>query len=48
VLHTTRIPLSAFQQANPDLDVNHLNGIAVLANVTSSGHLFIDDVEFTQ
>lgn len=48
VLHTTRIPLAAFAAANPALDLDRLNGVGIRADITASGHLFLDDVEFTQ
>ena len=48
VLHTTRIPLAAFEAANPALDLDRLNGVGIRADITASGHLFLDDVEFTQ
>jgi acetyl esterase/lipase len=48
VLHTTRIPLSAFEAANPAIDLDHLTGVGFRADLSPSGRLFVDDVEFTQ
>ncbi|MFT5457896.1 MAG: hypothetical protein ACI9K2_004399 [Myxococcota bacterium] len=48
VLHTTRIPLEAFTDANPAFDPAHILGVGIRGDISPSGHLFVDDVEFTQ
>jgi dienelactone hydrolase len=47
VLSTTRIPLSAFQEANPELDLRDLAFVALVFDQRPSGDLRVDDIEFT-
>lgn len=48
VLRTTRIPLSAFESANPAINLSNLNFVGWTPDQTASGELAFDDVEFTQ
>lgn len=48
VFRTTRIPLSAFRAVNDDVDFSDIRTVRLLLNSQFSGHLLVDDVEFSQ
>ncbi|QDU67642.1 hypothetical protein [Engelhardtia mirabilis] len=48
VLRTTRLPLAAFVEANPRLDLDRLKFAGWIADRTASGEVAFDRVEFTR
>lgn len=48
VLRTTRVPLSAFTAANPALDLSRVLYTGWLADLSLSGELLFDDLEFSR
>ncbi len=48
VLRTTRVPLSAFETANPSLNLNNLSFFGWRADFSGTGELEFDAVEFTR
>ncbi len=47
ILETYRFPLAQFVSQNPDLDITRLTSIAFVCDVTATGRLFLDDLEFS-
>jgi hypothetical protein len=46
VFETYRLPLADFVQANPALNLRHLAAIEFVCDITDTGRLVIDDIEF--
>jgi hypothetical protein len=47
VFETYRFTLAQFVSQNPNLDITRLENIWFVCNVTPTGRLFIDDIEFS-
>lgn len=46
VFETYRLPLAAFRDLNPELDLSRLKSIDFVLDITPTGRVFIDDIEF--
>ena len=48
MMRTVRLPLDAFQAVNPALNLGDIRSVTLRFMARPSGHLLVDDFEFSQ